>query len=136
MNSRDPQFENAWTSADPLDTAPAGAIDEPVEVEARSFPWLRALVLAVMGGCLVWLVATKSLAAYLAETQPEWALWLNPSEPNALLRIADQQMAQIRTPTTTSPTFGPAASADSSRMPKFASPGLHARGGVAIRNGA
>jgi hypothetical protein len=41
---------------------------------------------------LVWLVVTHSLAAYLAGPAPQAALWLNPAQPEALVKLADESV--------------------------------------------
>ncbi|MDX2156958.1 MAG: hypothetical protein SFW09_10670 [Hyphomicrobiaceae bacterium] len=42
---------------------------------------------------LLWLIATRSLVAYLAETAPDLALGLNPKDPIALLNVAEKTIA-------------------------------------------
>jgi hypothetical protein len=41
---------------------------------------------------LVWLVVTHSFAAYLANLAPQAALWLNRTEPEALVKLADESI--------------------------------------------
>ena len=53
---------------------------------------MRTILLAVLAGILVWLVVSQSIAAYLAETTPRAALWLNPQQPQALVNLADQML--------------------------------------------
>lgn len=53
---------------------------------------LRAITLAVCALILVWLIVSRSLAAYLANIAPAEALWLNPREPQALVKLADQTL--------------------------------------------
>ena len=52
-----------------------------------------ALVLTWLG--LTWLVLAKSLSYAVAETSPEFALWLNPSQPHALLTLAERARAKL-----------------------------------------
>jgi tetratricopeptide (TPR) repeat protein len=42
---------------------------------------------------LVWLVVTHSLAAYLAGPAPQAALWVNPLQPEALVKLADESIS-------------------------------------------
>jgi hypothetical protein len=49
----------------------------------------RTIVLAAFAVILTWLVVSRSLAAYLAEAAPQWALWVNARQPEALLNLAD-----------------------------------------------
>jgi hypothetical protein len=49
----------------------------------------RTIVLAATAVILIWLVVSRSLAAYLAEAAPQSALWLNARQPEALLNLAD-----------------------------------------------
>lgn len=58
---------------------------------SRRFHPLRALGLGAAGIVLAWLVTTTSLVAYLATGAPEAALWLNPSDPQALLTLAERR---------------------------------------------
>jgi hypothetical protein len=41
---------------------------------------------------LAWQVISESLAAYLAGTAPQTALWLHPRQPSALINLADQAL--------------------------------------------
>lgn len=52
----------------------------------------RAVILAGSAALLLWLVITRSLAAYLADVAPRSALWLDPREPEALLVLADRAL--------------------------------------------
>ena len=56
---------------------------------------IALLGLGGLGLLLVWLVATKSLAAYFADTDPEWALLLNNRETAALTLLAERQLMAI-----------------------------------------
>jgi hypothetical protein len=53
---------------------------------------LRAVVLAIFAMTLTWLVVARSLAAYLADVAPQWALLINPQEPEALVNLADRSI--------------------------------------------
>ena len=49
----------------------------------------------LLGGCalvLAWLVVSRSVAAYLVDTAPNTALWLNPGQPDALINLADRSL--------------------------------------------
>ena len=54
--------------------------------------WLRLGLLAAMALGLVWLVLTKSLAAYFAQTAPEIALTLHGEDAKALVQLANAEM--------------------------------------------
>lgn len=60
--------------------------------EASSSFNLRAIVMVVAAGVLVWLIVCRSFAAYLADAAPAAALWLNADEPEALTNLADQAL--------------------------------------------
>ncbi|HEX4410951.1 MAG TPA: hypothetical protein VH206_19450 [Xanthobacteraceae bacterium] len=49
----------------------------------------RNLALAGAAVVLVWLVMSRSFVAYLADAAPNTALWLNSSQPEALINLAD-----------------------------------------------
>jgi hypothetical protein len=68
-----------------------GAI-EGVAARGQAHLRQRTIILAASGALLTWLVLSSSLATYLAEDAPEAALWLNPSEPTALLNLADREL--------------------------------------------
>ena len=55
----------------------------------------RAAVIVIVGLLLTWLVVTKSLAYALAEISPEFALWLNPNLPRALLTLANREREKL-----------------------------------------
>jgi len=58
--------------------------------------WLwRKIVLAASFVVLAWLVVTHSLAAYIAGLAPQVALWLNPGEPEALVKVAEQSISRF-----------------------------------------
>jgi hypothetical protein len=48
------------------------------------------LCYGALGLVLCWLIVRNSVAAYLAWSEPQWALRLNASEPTALSRVADK----------------------------------------------
>ena len=52
----------------------------------------RAIIYAALAVILTWLVISRSLAAYLADAAPNMALWLNPSQPEALVNLADSAL--------------------------------------------
>jgi len=52
----------------------------------------RTVILAGSAAVLIWLVITRSLAAYLAGAAPQAALWIDPRNPEALLALADHAL--------------------------------------------
>ena len=55
----------------------------------------RAPAFVACGLVLVWLVLSRSLSAFLADTQPQAALWLDSSQPEALTNLADQALTNV-----------------------------------------
>jgi tetratricopeptide (TPR) repeat protein len=57
-------------------------------------PYLRWRTIAYGGPALVlaWLIVSRSFAAYFADTAPQLALWLNPSQPQALLNLGQSTL--------------------------------------------
>jgi hypothetical protein len=53
---------------------------------------MRTLGLAAAGAVMAWLVVSKSLVAFLAVNAPQAALWLSPSDPQALLNLAEARL--------------------------------------------
>ena len=58
--------------------------------------------LVVLAPLIAWLIASRTLVAYFATTAPETALLLNPSDPTALIALADQAIEFDKEPTTKS----------------------------------
>jgi len=54
---------------------------------------VKAIVLGLLGLGLSWLVVSHSFAAYLAQSAPQAALRLRPTESRALLRLADATLS-------------------------------------------
>jgi hypothetical protein len=54
--------------------------------------WVRVTLFAVGALVLVWLILTRSLAAYLALVAPDTALLLRSNEPTALIALADDEL--------------------------------------------
>jgi hypothetical protein len=54
--------------------------------------WHRTAVLVILGLVLLWLIISQSMAAYLAESDPELALRLRPGNPMALIVLAEREM--------------------------------------------
>src|SRR5437763_13241770 len=52
----------------------------------------RALIFAVSGLVLTWLVLSHSLAAFLADATPQAALWFDARQPQGLVNLADQAL--------------------------------------------
>jgi len=52
----------------------------------------RALIFAVSGLILTWLVLSHGLAAFLADAAPEAALWFDSRQSQALVNLADQAL--------------------------------------------
>jgi hypothetical protein len=63
-----------------------------MKVQLRPQLKLRTAVLAACALLLVWLVISRSLAAYLAEVAPQAALRLNSAQPEALTNLADRML--------------------------------------------
>jgi len=61
-----------------------------MNINARRRLRARTLIFAASALILTWLVLSRSLAAYLADTAPETALWFDPQQPEALVNLADQ----------------------------------------------
>jgi len=62
---------------------------------SQLFPRLaryRTIILACLALLLVWEIVTRGVAAYLAETSPEAALWLRSTQPTALTKLADERL--------------------------------------------
>jgi len=75
------------------ETLPADGWDEETPDEPP--PWrARGFALAAILGALLlaWLVVRHSFVATLAGTDAEWALWLRPGYPVALLERADEAL--------------------------------------------
>lgn len=64
-----------------------------MKTKIRPHLQLRVLILIACSALLVWLVVTRSLAAYLAGAAPQAALWLNSQQPEALLNLADRSLS-------------------------------------------
>ena len=59
---------------------------------AQLYPRLaryRTYIIAGLCVFLVWVILTRGLSAYLAETAPAAALWLDPGQPEALTQLSD-----------------------------------------------
>ncbi len=54
---------------------------------------IRAIALIALAAILAWQVVTRSLAAHFAASAPETALMLRPTEPKALLTLAEKRIA-------------------------------------------
>ncbi len=52
----------------------------------------RLLIVTGLALFLVWEVVTRGVAAYLAEDNPEAALWLRSTQPTALTKLADERL--------------------------------------------
>jgi hypothetical protein len=68
---------------------------------------LRALVLGVLGTLLVWQVISRSLVAYLAHDAPDVTLTLSPSDPQALLRMAEENLDVLQQSEASAPSSAP-----------------------------
>ena len=58
--------------------------------------------LALLAPVLFWLIISRSLVAYLVQTEPETALSLNSSDPSALVALAEKTILFDKDPTTKS----------------------------------
>jgi hypothetical protein len=56
---------------------------------------VRVAIIGLTTITLFWLILTKSLSYVVAETSPEFALWLYPNHPVALLTLADSARNQL-----------------------------------------
>ena len=68
------------------------------------YPWLKRYRRSLLGALLlflVWVALTRGFAAYLAEADPDAALWFNSAQPIALVRIADVQLNPVAEPSET-----------------------------------
>ena len=63
-----------------------------VDKQAIPLSKYRLLILVPLAAFLIWEVATRSLAAYFAETQPGLALQLRSTNSTALLSLVDQAL--------------------------------------------
>lgn len=84
-------------------------------MSGQGIPWWRAVVLAAVGAVLAWQVATHSLVAYFAGRSPETALRLSPTDPRALLILADRRLAQSQAPEPAQQSGQPAATQPASK---------------------
>ena len=66
--------------------------NQSLSESAASRSWVSILLSAVVGVTLVWAVLSRSLAEYLAEAAPEWAVVLAPTNSTALLNLADAKL--------------------------------------------
>lgn len=82
---------------------------------------LRTLIVGACGLVLAWLVVSKSLAAYFADSAPRVALFINPQEPGALVNLAD--LALNSPLTTRSGTAGLGVDRGADKMPGDAAAG-------------
>jgi hypothetical protein len=73
----------------------------------RTSRLLRAIVVGAVAILLAWLVLSKSLVAYLAAGAPEAALWLDASDPEALLSLAHKHLDTAEGDTTRSDAPAP-----------------------------
>jgi hypothetical protein len=62
------------------------------ETLSRLLHLVRMVGLAAAGAVLAWLVVSKTLVAFLAVNAPQAALWLSPSDPQALLSLAEARL--------------------------------------------
>ena len=58
--------------------------------------------LALLAPVLVWLIISRSLVAYLVQSEPETALSLNSSDPSALVALAEKAILFDKNPSTKS----------------------------------
>jgi hypothetical protein len=63
-----------------------------MKIQARPRFKSRTVLLGIVGAILVWLVVSRSLAAYLANIAPQTALWLDPQQSQALVNLADRSV--------------------------------------------
>ena len=93
--------------------------DVAVLAKQRStFPFLRSVVLALLGALLTWQVLVHSLVAHLAEASPETALRLRSDDPAALVNVSDRKL-NLEHPTKEAPAALPGGDTGN-RIPSFA----------------
>jgi tetratricopeptide (TPR) repeat protein len=68
------------------------AMRPAMNIHALSLVRVRALVFTAVGIILLWLVLSRSLAAFLADTAPQAALWFDSRKPEALVNLADRAL--------------------------------------------
>ena len=56
---------------------------------------MRLISLVALAVFLVWEIATRGVAAYLAEASPEKAIGLRATEPTALLNLAEKKLRDL-----------------------------------------
>jgi hypothetical protein len=66
-----------------------------LNTRAKKYRRIRGVVFAILGATLVWQVTSGSMAAYLADAAPEAALIIRPSQPTALVNLADKMMLDL-----------------------------------------
>jgi len=74
-------------------------------------------VLAGLAWFLMWEVATRGIADYLAETSPQSALLLRPTQPTALLNLADESLSANEAARAIGPTLPPVRSVEPPERP-------------------
>lgn len=88
-----------------------------MNINELKHPRVRTLILFLAALCLAWIVVTRSLAAYLAGEEPQAALWFNPGESDALVRVADgalnPSIEDLRPPATNDADNATTATGDS-----------------------
>ncbi len=57
----------------------------------------RTVVVAVSAALLTWLVVSRSFVAFLADAAPHAAVWLDSRQPEALVNLADESIADAAT---------------------------------------
>jgi hypothetical protein len=55
----------------------------------------RQFALTAAGLLLTWLVLSRSLSFFIADTAPQFTLWLNPNHPVALMALAERARAKL-----------------------------------------
>ena len=80
---------------------PPDAVEAPV-----SSRW-RIIGITILGLFLLYHVVTKSFSAYLADTTPSSALFLNGNNPTALLNLAEDKLTEDKSFTLLDPVLAP-----------------------------
>ena len=88
------------------------------------------MILVALGLFLVWEIVTRGVAAYLAEASPEKALALRPTQPTALLKLAERTLRRDLAPKKVEPVTNPPSEASPNTVPR------HAQSQVSLGSGA
>ena len=80
-------------------------VPEQVGTSASRRLWVIAL--SILGLFLLYQIVSKGFSAYLADTNPEAALFLNGSNPTALLNLAEDKLSADKSFSLLDPVLAP-----------------------------